>query len=55
MNSLNFIFCASSDVEVEILISSVYQTTSSILMKDYLKVFKTGVIKLKHCNKQKQK
>jgi len=55
MNLLNFIFCASSDVEVEILILLVHQTTSSILMKDYLRVSKTGVIKLKHCNEQKQK
>jgi hypothetical protein len=53
MNSLNFIFCTSSNIEVEMLISSVYQTISSILMKD--RVSKIGVIKLKHCNEQKQK
>ena len=55
MNLLDFIFHTLLDVEVEMLISLVYQTTSSILMKDHLKVFKIGVIKLKHCNKQKQK
>jgi hypothetical protein len=32
--------------EVEMLISSIHQTKSSILMKDYLGVSKTGVIKV---------
>jgi len=53
MNSLNFIFRAPLDVEVEMLILLVHQTESSILMKDYLEVSKTGVIKLKHYNEQK--
>jgi hypothetical protein len=44
MNSLNFIFYTLLDIEVEMLILLVHQTTSSILMKDYLKVSKISVI-----------